>query len=158
MIKKECLFDIAVGFGVVVLLLVTSCSPYQQQGAAVGGLTGAAAGAIFGHDRRDVARGAVAGAALGVGVAALQENQRRQSYARNDDGLRGNGPDDRDWRDESRLVAPRVDSPEYPTAQRTSNPDEVLSPYPPHHRINVEGFAPGQLARDPKTGKIFRIP
>ena len=46
----------------------------------------------------------------------------------------------------------------YPTAQRTANPDEVLSPYEPYNVIDVAGFKSGQLARDPSNQKIFRIP
>ncbi len=46
----------------------------------------------------------------------------------------------------------------YPTAQRTENPDQVISPYEPYNVIDVAGFKPGQLARDPSNQKIFRIP
>ncbi|MGJ8634862.1 MAG: hypothetical protein ACSHX7_13175 [Luteolibacter sp.] len=47
---------------------------------------------------------------------------------------------------------------EYPTAQGTSNPNQVLSPYAPYNVIDVEGFRTGQLAKDPSNGKIFRVP
>lgn len=47
---------------------------------------------------------------------------------------------------------------EYPTAQRTANPNEVISPYEPYNVIDVEGFRSGQLARDPSNSKIFRVP
>ena len=43
----------------------------------------------------------------------------------------------------------------YPTAQRTANPDQVLSPYEPYNVIDVAGFKSGQLARDPSNQKIF---
>jgi hypothetical protein len=46
----------------------------------------------------------------------------------------------------------------YPTAQPTTNPDQVLSPYEPYNLIDVAGFKSGQLARDPSNQKIFRIP
>lgn len=49
----------------------------------------------------------------------------------------------------------------YPTARRTSNPDQVLSPYEPFNVIDISGpprFKSGQLARDPSNQKIFRIP
>lgn len=46
----------------------------------------------------------------------------------------------------------------YPTAQRTDNPDQVLSPYEPYNVIDVAGFKSGQLARDPSNQKIFRVP
>jgi hypothetical protein len=47
---------------------------------------------------------------------------------------------------------------EYPTAQRTAKPSEVISPYEPYNVIDVEGFRSGQLARDPSNNKIFRVP
>lgn len=47
---------------------------------------------------------------------------------------------------------------QYPLAQRTDNPNRVLSPYAPYNVIDVEGFRSGQLAKDPSNGKIFRIP
>lgn len=53
------------------------------------------------------------------------------------------------------VPAPR---PEYPTAKRTANPNEVISPYPPYNVIDVEGFKSGQLAKDPSNKKIFRVP
>lgn len=46
----------------------------------------------------------------------------------------------------------------YPVAQRTANPDQVISPFSPFNVIDVEGFKSGQLARDPSNQKIFRIP
>ena len=56
--------------------------------------------------------------------------------------------------------APDTGNPagEYPTATRTGNPNEVVSPYPPHKVIDVSDFGSGQLARDPWNNKIFRIP
>ena len=47
---------------------------------------------------------------------------------------------------------------EYPTATRTANPNEVISPYEPYNVIDIEGFRPGQLARDPSNNQIFRVP
>lgn len=46
----------------------------------------------------------------------------------------------------------------YPTATRTTNPNQVLSPYAPYNVIDVEGFQSGKLARDPSNQKIFRVP
>lgn len=48
---------------------------------------------------------------------------------------------------------------DYPTATRTGNPGEVVSPYPPYKVIDVSEFRSGQLARDPwNQDKIFRVP
>jgi hypothetical protein len=57
-----------------------------------------------------------------------------------------------------RPVQPPTATGGYPTAQRTANPDQVLSPYEPYNVIDVAGFKSGQLARDPSNQKIFRIP
>ncbi len=55
-------------------------------------------------------------------------------------------------------VSPPTATGGYPTAQRTDNPNQVLSPYEPYNVIDVEGFKSGQLARDPSNQKIFRVP
>jgi hypothetical protein len=52
-------------------------------------------------------------------------------------------------------VTPRE---QYPVAERTDNPNRVLSPYAPYNVIDVQGFRSGQLAKDPSNGKIFRVP
>ncbi len=61
-----------------------------------------------------------------------------------------------------RRPEPEVQAPpnreQYPVAQRTANPNQVLSPYSPYNVIDVEGFRSGQLAKDPSNGKIFRVP
>jgi len=53
---------------------------------------------------------------------------------------------------------PRPVPDRHPVAQRTENPNQVISPHPPYNVIDVTGFNSGQLARDPSTGKIFRVP
>jgi len=59
-------------------------------------------------------------------------------------------------------TAPEVVRPptrgQYPVAERTANPNHVISPYSPYNVINVEGFRSGQLAKDPSNQKVFRIP
>ncbi|QTN31341.1 hypothetical protein HZ994_03015 [Akkermansiaceae bacterium] len=54
--------------------------------------------------------------------------------------------------------APQPTRDQYPSAERTDNPNQVISPYAPYNVIDVEGFRSGQLAKDPSNGKIFRIP
>ena len=53
---------------------------------------------------------------------------------------------------------PPVPPGEYPVATPTANPNEVISPFPPYNRIDIEGFSSGQLARDPSNKQIFRVP
>lgn len=53
---------------------------------------------------------------------------------------------------------PRPVNERYPVAERTANPNQVISPYAPFNVIDVTGFNSGQLARDPTNNEIFRIP
>lgn len=46
----------------------------------------------------------------------------------------------------------------YPVAQKSTKPNEVISPYDPYNVIDVTGFKSGDLARDPSNQKIFRVP
>jgi len=46
----------------------------------------------------------------------------------------------------------------YPVAIPTHRLGRVKSPYPPHRELDVTGLPPGSLAKDPVTGKIFRLP
>jgi hypothetical protein len=55
-------------------------------------------------------------------------------------------------------ATPSTGIAEYPLAKPTSKPNEVISPYEPYHTIDISGFSPGQLARDPSNRKIFRVP
>ncbi|MBK1883492.1 hypothetical protein JIN85_13780 [Luteolibacter pohnpeiensis] len=138
------------------LLLLASCSPYQQQGAGLGALGGGALGAIAGDSSADVVRGAAIGAAVGTGVAAYQENQQRRAgdvYGQG--GAYGSNDSYR-----SDVPTSRPDSSRYPVAEKTVKPNIVLSPYPPYNEVDVSGFASGQYVKDPTTSdhKIFRVP
>jgi len=144
----------AVAAGALSLLFFASCTQHQQQGAGIGALGGAAVGALAGDSGGDVVRGAAVGAAIGTGVAAITEEQRRQA-ARDDGYYRGNDP----YNEAPRETTPsRPTGNSYPLAERTNNPDQVISPFPPYNVIDVAGFRSGQLARDPSNQKIFRIP
>lgn len=107
---------------------------------------------------------------FGDPFAAPRPNYNRDRY--NDQG-RNDRYDDRRYDDrrsddysgdrresyDSSAVRPSGDAkPEYPVAQKTSNPSRVISPYPPYNVVDVEGFRSGQLARDPGNKKIFRVP
>ncbi len=140
------------------MLLLNSCTQYQAQGAGVGALGGAAVGALAGNDRRDVATGAIVGAALGTGITAAQENARNRATP--PDGYYDDQGYRRDYQGDYRQAPPERSSPrqDYPYAERTGSPKRVISPYPPYNVIDVDGFRSGQLAKDPSNGKIFRIP
>lgn len=47
---------------------------------------------------------------------------------------------------------------DYPTATPSGRPNEVISPYEPREPIDVSGYSSGQLVRDPRNRKIFRVP
>ena len=47
---------------------------------------------------------------------------------------------------------------DYPDATGTPDPNVVISPFPPNKKIDITGFLPGDLARDPHTNQIFRVP
>ncbi len=89
-----------------------------------------------------------------------QGDQRPPYY-----GDQGNNPPNYDPRygTQPPPVAPPTSPPvpprdQYPIAERTDNPNRVLSPYAPYNVIDVQGFRSGQLAKDPSNGKIFRVP
>lgn len=124
----------------VALLLaavLASCTPYQQQGAAMGGLAGGAIGAVAGGDTDSTIRGAAIGAGVGAGIAAMQENQA---------GAAG------------RPTPPPPPSGGYPYAERTSTPGLVISPYPPYNVIDASGLRSGSKAIDTSCNKVFIVP
>lgn len=132
--------------GLPVVLACSHCTPYQQQGAAIGALAGGALGAVAGDDGHDVVRGAAIGAAAGTGIAAASESARRNQPPGYGDGSPPYGG------------PPPEPRPDYPVARRTGNPNRVISPYPPYNVIDITGFQSGDLARDPTNQQIFRVP
>ena len=54
--------------------------------------------------------------------------------------------------------APKEDKSEVLTATKTSRPGRVKSPYPPYRELDVTGLPSGSLAKDPTSGKVFRVP
>jgi hypothetical protein len=52
----------------------------------------------------------------------------------------------------------KPDTSEVPTATRGSKPGRVKLPFPPYSELDVSGMPSGSLARDPTSGKVFRIP
>ncbi len=122
----------------------SSCTQYQQQGAAVGALGGAAVGALAGDGSGDVVRGAAIGAAAGTGAAALKEESDRRA------GYYNTGGDQ---------PAPKPAKPKKTSKYPLATPIEgkagqVISPFKPHNVIDVRGYRTGQLARDPSTAPI----
>jgi hypothetical protein len=54
--------------------------------------------------------------------------------------------------------APKIDPSSVPYGTRTNTPGRAKSPYPPHRELDVSGMKSGSMAKDPTTGKVFRVP
>jgi len=83
----------------------TSCGPSGKRGAVLGGLIGAGAGAIIGHQSDRPLEGAAIGGAVGAGAGGLlggakDDDRRAQERRRYDD--RDRPYDDRDRRYDNR--------------------------------------------------------
>jgi hypothetical protein len=55
-------------------------------------------------------------------------------------------------------LEPRSDPKDIPVATRGSKPGRVKIPFPPYSELDVTGLLPGSLAKDPTSGKVFRLP
>ena len=51
-----------------------------------------------------------------------------------------------------------IDKDSLPVAKWSATFGRVVSPFPPHHELDVSGLPPGSMARDPASGQIFRLP
>jgi hypothetical protein len=54
--------------------------------------------------------------------------------------------------------AAKTEKNAHPTAIPTNRIGRVKSPYPPYPELDVTGLPSGSLAKDPVSGKIFRLP
>jgi len=62
---------------------------------------------------------------------------------------------------EKEMVAQTNDQstdPDYPVAKTSSKANRVISPYEPYNELDTTGLSSGQLAVDPTTSQIFRLP
>jgi hypothetical protein len=112
---------------------LSSCETAVGQGAGWGAATGAIIGGATTGTGRGAAIGAGIGAATGALIGAAVEEDRYGYY---DGRPRGY----------------------YPWGRRTGTRGLVYSPYPPYNIVDVRGIPPGELVRDPSTGRIFRRP
>lgn len=126
----------AIAAAVLLAIGLSSCETPAGQGAAFGGFSGAATGALIGAAATGTGQGtwigAAAGAAAGALIGAAVAQDQAQYYHAPPGG--------------------------YPYAQRTGTAGYVYSPYGQHHVIDVRGIPSGALVRDPSTGGIFRKP
>lgn len=91
---------------------------------------------------------------------------------------RGDAPDMNDGVTDSRDYRPDVTTPsqkeppapatvpspkpsdgrDIPVATKASKPGRVKVPFPPYNELDVSGMVSGSLAKDPTSGKVFRVP
>ena len=115
------------------VLVNTGCETNAATGAAVGAAVGAGIGALTGDE-------ALGGALIGAAVGAVAGHAIKAKRYRDAGGNPGSG------------------GAKYPVGTETSNPNFVKSPYSPYNVIDVSGFNSGELAIDPTTNQVFRIP
>ena len=101
----------------------------------LGAGAGAALAAATGHS---ALRGAGIGAASGFVVGTIVEHERRRAYEEGyyDVHYRGG----------------------YPVARLSSRRGYVVSPFPPHHLIDVRGIPDGAKVADPSCNRVFINP
>jgi hypothetical protein len=114
------------------VLFNTGCETNAGTGAAVGAAVGAGIGALAGDE-------ALGGALIGAAVGAVAGHAIKAKRYRDAGGHPESGGN-------------------YPIGAPTSNPNYVKSPYSPYNVIDVSGFRSGDLAIDPTTNQVFRIP
>lgn len=153
---KSLSHSLALATGSVALFLFASCTPYQQQGAAVGALGGAALGALAGDDGGDVVRGAAIGAAAGTGVTAYQEERQRRSNAtpNNNQSYQQPAPQS-SYQPPATIPSTPSRSPSssgsYPVATAGITPNTAISPYAPYNVLDITGYKAGDKVCDPST-------
>lgn len=141
------------------LISAISCTPYQQQGAAIGALGGAGLGAIAGNDGSDIITGAAIGAAAGTGVGAYRDEQQRRNNQSLNNSRSYTPPSQRpSYQPPPRNVPSttasqpsRTSTGKYPTATPSIKVNTVISPYAPYNVIDVTGFKSGDKLCDPST-------
>jgi hypothetical protein len=57
-----------------------------------------------------------------------------------------------------RSSSTKLDPKDIPTATKGSRTGRVKIPFPPYSELDVSGMPSGSLAKDPTSGKIFRLP
>lgn len=108
--------------------MFTSCETNARSGAVAGAAAGAMVG-MMSHRRHDVLSKALIGAGIGAAAGAILKARHYRDT--------GGGS--------------------YPTAAPTTDPNLVYSPFG-GHVVDVAGFRSGELAIDPKTNQVFRVP
>jgi hypothetical protein len=115
-------------------IFIAGCETTGQT-ALLGAGVGAGIAAATGHS---ALRGAAIGAASGAVVGHVAKKERERAYEQGyAEGRYGSG---------------------HPLGRRTERRGFVVSPYPPHHLIDVRGIPRGAKVQDPSNGRIFINP
>jgi hypothetical protein len=130
-----------------------SCQSPTQTGI----LAGATGGALIGGLADDSAGGAAIGAVIGGIAGGLAGSYVEYRAERYQPPRQPPPPQEYDQTHVTPLPSSQA-PPQYPTARPAEQANRVFSPYPPHNLINTEGFHRGDLAIDPTTNKVFRVP
>ena len=101
----------------------------------LGAGAGAAVAAATGHS---ALRGAAIGAASGFVVGKIVKHERERAYGEEYYGVRYRGG--------------------YPVARLSGREGYVVSPFPPHHLIDVSGIPSGAKVVDPSCERVFINP
>lgn len=154
--RQNFLPTLALSLGSAAVLALASCTPYQQQGAAIGALGGAGLGAIAGDDGGDVVTGAALGAAAGAGVSAYREEQQRRANSDyNNNSQTYTPPAQRPTYQPPAATIPstpsRTSTGEFPLAMPGVKSNTVISPYPPFNVLDTTGAKKGDKLCDPST-------
>ena len=121
----------------LISLISAGCETTGQT-ALLGAGVGAGLAAATGHD---ALRGAAIGAASGAVIGHVAKRSRERAYEEGYYEGRYDRDDDR-----------------YPIGRRTENRGFVVSPYSPHHVIDVRGIPRGAKVQDPSNGQVFINP
>jgi hypothetical protein len=118
---------------------------------------GAAAGALFGAAASGGRPGAVLqGAAIGAGTGYVvgkivqHDRREREEYDDQDPNYRDRDDDRGDYHGDTRDGLPM--------GRPTRHDGFVISPYPPHNRIDVRGIPSGAKVMDPSVNRVFINP
>jgi hypothetical protein len=133
-----------VSTSLIVIMTITGCGS-SGENAMLGAGVGAAIASIAGESPL---RGAAIGAATGYAAGRVIREQRRRDY---DDRY------DRDRYYEGRYSS-RSSRHRYPVGRRTRARGIVISPYAPHHEIDVRGIPSGARVVDPSCDRVFINP
>jgi Glycine zipper len=134
-----------------IALLLSGCDT-PGQSAGLGAAIGGAFGALASRGRPwGVLQGAALGAATGYVVGkVVQHDRREEDYYDDDPYYRDHDYRDRDFPIDSRTGLP--------VARPSHHEGFVISPYPPHNRIDVRDIPSGAKVMDPSTNHVFINP